>query len=142
MSSANKQTSDEKSSRIDNYFKNLPHPNISQKRLNSSLSPLENSQSTKKPNMNETPERSSLALDNLGSDQDLSENPDNNTPNSSLHQIIGPLISEVKLLRESFHKDILSMDSKLESAIEVQKSEFSKLEENITIQRKEITMDS
>ena len=89
--------------------------------------------------MNETPERSSLTLDNLGSDQALSKNPDSNTPNSSLCQIIRPLISKVKLLRESFHKDISSMDSKLESAIEVQKSEFSKLEENITIQRKEIT---
>ena len=41
----------------------------------------------------------------------------NSMDDSSLKQIIGPLIDEVKLLRESFHNDLARMDSKLENAI-------------------------
>ena len=62
-----------------------------------------------------------------------------NTSNTSLKQIIGPLIHEVKALRESFHSDYNKLDWKRETAIEVQKGEFNKLEATISTQNMEVT---
>ena len=58
---------------------------------------------------------------------------------SSLKQIIGPLIDEVKLLRESFHNNLVRMDSKIENAIVMQQKDFVELKDMIVTERKECT---
>ena len=70
---------------------------------------------------------------------DIHENKNPETPNTSLKQIIGPLIDEVKALRKSFHSNYNKLDQKLETAIEVQKSEFTKLEVMIATQNSEVS---
>ena len=59
--------------------------------------------------------------------------------NSSLKQIIGPLIDEVKLLRESFHNDLARMDSKLEDAIVTPQKDFVDLKDTIVTEKQEFT---
>ena len=58
---------------------------------------------------------------------------------SSLKQIIGPLIDEVKLLRELFHNDLAKMDSKLENAIITQQKDFVDLKNTIVTEKQEFT---
>ena len=77
-------------------------------------------------------EEGNITIDEM--DIDAHENKKPNTPNTSLKQIIDPLIDEVKALRESFHSDYNKLDKKLETAIEVQKGEFTKLEATIVTQ--------
>ena len=55
-----------------------------------------------------------------------------------LQNVINPLVEEVKLMRESLHRDISVMDKKLEDALNVQREEFNKLEQNITRQNKDL----
>ena len=59
----------------------------------------------------------------------------NSMHDSSLKQIIGPLIDEVKLLRESFHNDLARMDSKLENAIVRQQKDFVDLKDTIVTEK-------
>ena len=58
---------------------------------------------------------------------------------SSLKQIIGPLIDEVKLLRESSHEDLAKMDSKLKNAIITQQKDFVALKDTIVSEKQEFT---
>ena len=88
---------------------------------------------TKKMNQ----EEGNIAIDYLNIDAHESKNP--NTPNTLLKQIFGPLIDEVKALRESFHSDYNRLDKKLETAIEAQKDKFTKLEAMILTQTTEVT---
>ena len=58
---------------------------------------------------------------------------------SSLKQMIGPLIDEIKLLRESFQNDLAKMDSKLENAIITQQKDFVDLKDTIVTEKQEFT---
>ena len=58
---------------------------------------------------------------------------------SSLKQIIGPLVDEVKLLRESFHENLVKMDSKLETAIITQQKDLVDLKDTIVTEKQEFT---
>ena len=78
-----------------------------------------------------------ISMEDLGLEVNEGNNPA--TQNTSLKQIIGPLIKEVKALRETFHSDYNKLDQKLETAIEVQKGEFTKLESTIATQKAEVT---
>ena len=123
MSSANKQNTEKKTSKIENFFR-LAHMS-SQNRTSSSLSPSEQPQLPKKINMEK------IAEDNM-----LKETGDDGgniptTPSTSLKQIIGQLIEEVKQLQESFHIDYAKLDSKLENSIVSQKSALDKLKNSI-----------
>ena len=104
-----------------------------QKRDGSNLSPLENNQSIKKMNLDEE----NTTIDDLVIGEQENKNP--NMPNSSLKQIIGPLIDKVKALRESFHSDYNKLDKKVETVIEAKKGEFTKLEATISTQNTEVT---
>ena len=48
------------------------------------------------------------------------------------------MVEEVKLMRESLHRDISAMDKKVEDALNVQREEFNKLEQNITRQNEDL----
>ena len=72
-------------------------------------------------------------------DRERTEMESNSVEDTSLKQIIGPLIDKVKLLRESFHNDLVKMDSKIESAIVTQQNDFVKLKDMLVAERKEIT---
>ena len=136
-----RSSTEKKTSKINNYFKSSPQQNTTPKRPNSSLSPPENLHQQKKPNMNTTPEKSITKLDSpisTGNDAILQKGKESNQT-SSLQEIIGPLIDEVKLMQESFHRDISLMDKKLENAIQVQKEEFNRLEHNMKSQKDETT---
>ena len=93
MSMNNKQITEKKSSRLEKFFKSTLKM---QRRDDSNLSPLENNQLTKKINLDEE----NTTIDDLGLGEQENKNP--NMPNSSLKQIIGPLIDEVKALRNHF----------------------------------------
>ena len=58
---------------------------------------------------------------------------------SFLKQIIGPLVDEVKLLRESFHENLAKMDSKLETAIITQQKDLVDLKDMIVTEKQEFT---
>ena len=60
----------------------------------------------------------------------------NSMEDASLKQIIGPLIDEVKLIRESFHNDLARMDSKIEKAIVMQQKDFVDLKDLIVTEKK------
>ena len=100
MSTSNKQVNDKKTSRLENFFKCSPKTQGSNKTDNSGLSPINNTQTTKKLNMEDESEMPGITTQNNGS-----EGKDNPTARTSLKQIIGPLKDEVKSLRESFHQD-------------------------------------
>ena len=57
---------------------------------------------------------------------------------SSLKQIIGPLIDEVKLLRESFHENLAKMGRKLENAIITQQKDLVDLKDTIVTEKQGI----
>ena len=63
----------------------------------------------------------------------------NSMEDSLLKQIIGPLIDEVKLLRESFHNDLVRMESKIENAIVMQQKDFVDLKDMIVTEKMEFT---
>ena len=75
---------------LENFFKSTPK---TQKRDSSNLSPLEEHQTTKKMNR----EEGNMSINEVNID--IHENKNLETPNTSLRQIIGPLINEVKALR-------------------------------------------
>ena len=79
---------------------------------------------------------SNISIDDL--DMNTHEGNNQEASNSSLKDIIGPLIDEVKALRESFRTDYNKLDKKLETAIGLQKDEFIKLEASIAMQRAEV----
>ena len=116
MTSTVKHVMEKKNSRLESYFqKSSPKTGNPNKRPNSSLSPIDDLQTTKKLNM----EKLKKDGDSVNRLKDL-EKTNCNSPtmeDSSLKQIIGPLVEEVKLLRESFHENLAKMDSKLETAI-------------------------
>ena len=90
MSSVGKNAADKKISRLENLFqKSSPKNGKLNKQSNSSLSPIDKDQSSKKPSM------ASKADDSANMDPEPSASDD-----TSLKQIIGPLIDEVKLLQE------------------------------------------
>ena len=132
MSTNSKQSMDKRSSHLENFFKSTPK---TQKRDSSNLSPLEDTKTQKKINRNE----GNISMENPGLELNKVNNPDPAALNTSLKQIIGLLIEEVKALRETFHTDYNKLDQKLEIAIKVQKGEFTKLESTIATQKAEVT---
>ena len=49
------------------------------------------------------------------------------------------MIDEVKLLRESFHENLVKMDSKLENAIITQQKDLVDLKDTIMTEKQELT---
>ena len=136
MSVNSKQSNDKKASRLENFFKSSPQTQGTNKRDNSGLSPIDNSQSTKRMNMEEDAAMNGITMESIPGEE---KEDASSTPDTSLKQIIGPLIEEVKALRESFHQDHHNLERKLESAIEAQKGEFDKLEASIATEKNEMT---
>ena len=91
--------------------------------------------------MNTTPEKPNTKQDSLEivSNEAILQKSEDSKQINSLQEIIGPLIDEVKLMQESFHKDISVVDKKLEDAIQIQKEEFNRLEHNMKSQKDETT---
>ena len=139
-----KPTSEKKTTKINSYFKNTPIQSSTSapKRSNSNLSPSENSPLQKKINMNPTPEKETKKTSNDKATELAKTVPEMEgaqEENSDLKNIIEPLIEEVKLLRKSFHEDILSMDKKIEDALQTQKEELVRLEECMKTQTEDTT---
>ena len=121
MSSAGKTTLDKKLSRMENFFqRQSPSEGKSNKRSNSGLSPIDKDQTTKKPN-----------ITNKETNGANITSKDMETEGSMLKEIIGPLIDEVKLLRESFHSDLEKMDNKIENAISTHQEDIASLKETL-----------
>ena len=138
MTSVAKHVMEKKNSRLENYFqKSSPKIGNSNKRSNSSLSPIDDLQTMKKINI----EKLKNHGDSVNRCKDLEKaNGESATmEDSSLEQIIGPLIDEVKLLRESFHENIAKMDSKLENAIITQQKDLVDLKDTIVTEKQEFT---
>ena len=138
MTSTAKHKTEKKNSRLESYFqKSSPKTGNPNKRPNSSLSPIDDLQTTKKLNM----EKLKKDGDSANRLKDL-EKTNCNSPtmeDSSLKQIIGPLVDEVKLLRESFHENLAKMDSKLETAIITQQKDLVDLKDMIVTEKQEFT---
>ena len=138
MASAGKHLIEKKTSRIESFFqKSNPKIGNSNKRSNSSLSPIKDLKTTKKMNMEKLMRWG--GTNNEPKDSEKADGESIFMDNSSLKQIIGPLIDEVKLLRESFHNDLARMDSKLEDAIETQQKDFVDLKDTIVTEKQEFT---
>ena len=99
------------------------------------LSHWEEHQTTKKMNR----EEGDMSINETNIDIHKNKNKNLETPNTSFKQIIGPLIDEVKALRESFHSNYNKLDQKLETAIETQKDEFTNLEVTIVTHNSEVS---
>ena len=137
MASVGKHVIEKKTSRLESFFqKSSPKTGNSNKRPNSSLSPIEDLQTTKKINMEKPMKQGDTSNGSKGSEKADAES--NSMDDSSLKQIIGPLIDEVKLLRESFHNDLARMDSKLENAIVMQQKDFVDLKDTIVTEKQNL----
>ena len=138
MASVGKHVIERKTSRLESFFqKSSPKTGNSNKRPNSSLSPIEDLQTTKKINMEKPMKQGDTSNGPKGSEKADAES--NSVDDSSLKQIIGPLRDEVKLLRESFPNDLVRMDSKLENAIVTQQKDFVDLKDMIVTEKQEFT---
>ena len=138
MASVGKHVIEKKTSRLESFFqKSSPKTGNSNKRPNCSLSPIEDLQSTKKMNMKKSMKHGDTS--NGSKDSEKVDGESTCMDDSSLKQIIGPLIDEVKLLRESFHSDLARMDSKLENAIVMQQKDFVDLKDTIVTEKQEFT---
>ena len=103
----------------------LPNP-INNKHLGSTLSLAEEEKSKKKANISLT-EVKSIQNEQSILNEEL-------TSNTELKDIIGPLVEEFKLLRESVHFDI----KELQSVVTMQQRDVNKLEESIATSEKEV----
>ena len=138
MASAAKHVIEKKTSRLENFFqKSSPKTGNSNKRPNSSLSPIEDLQTMKKINMEKPMKHGGTS--NGSKDLEKVDEESTSMDDSSLKQIIGPLVDEVKLLRESFHNDLVRMDSKLENTIVMQQKDFVDLKDTIVTEKQEFT---
>ena len=74
--------------------------------------------------MNTTPQNPNVKNDSslVAQKDNVSASGKNENANevNSLQEIIKPLVDEVKMMRESLHKDISAMDKKIEDALQVQ----------------------
>ena len=73
----------------------------------------------------------------MNSQKDVTEHEEQNTckdSNEELKSIIGPLVEEMKLLRETVHHDITD----LQNAVSQQKQDITQLEKSLTGSQKEI----
>ena len=138
MTSVAKHVIEKKTSRLENFFpKSSPKTGNSNRRPNSSLSPIEDLQTTKKINMEKPMKHGDTS--NGSKDLEKVDGESTSMDDSSLKQIIGPLIDEVKLLRESFNNDLVRMDSKLENAIVKQQKDFVDLKDTIVTEKQKFT---
>ena len=78
-------------------------------------------------------------IDNGSKDSEKANGESVTMDDSSLKQIIGPLIDEVKLLRELFHENLVKMDSKLENALITQQKDLIDLKDMIVTEKQEFT---
>ena len=138
MASVAKHVTEKKNSRLENFFqKSSPKTGNPNKRPNSSLSPIEDLQKTKRINMEKLKKHGDI--DNGSKDSEKANGESVTMDDSSLKQIIGPLIDEVKLLRELFHENLVKMDSKLENAIITQQKDLIDLKDMIVTEKQEFT---
>ena len=138
MTSTAKHVTEKKNSRLENYFqKSSPKTGNPNKRPNSSLSSIDDLQTTKKINMEKLKNDGDSA--NRLQDSEKTNGKSATVEDSSLKQIIGPLIDEVKLLRESFHENLVKMDSKLENAIIMQQKDLVDLKDTIVTEKQQFT---
>ena len=138
MASVAKHVTEKKNSRLENFFqKSRPKTGNPNKRPNFSLSPIEDLQTMKQINMEKLKKHGDTV--NGSKDSEKANGESVTMDDSSLKQIIGPLIDEVKLLRESFHENLAKMDSKLENAIITQQKDFVDLKDMIVTEKQEFT---
>ena len=136
MASVGKHAAEKKTSRLESFcHKSSPKAGNSNKRPNTSLSPIEDIQTTKIINMEKAMKQGDKTKGLEGSVKADTE--PNSMEDLSLKQIIGPLINEVELLRKSFHNDLVRMDSKIENAIVMQQKDFVDLKDTIVTEKQE-----